>query len=58
MVLTGLGLMGLTAASLGAIKSRQTLGQPGVRLCNLALHDNAGNLCATQSVFLPETVGG
>jgi len=57
LILPGLALMAVTACGLASVRSRQTLGKPGVLLVPTPLHDDAGKLCAETSVFLPESVG-
>ena len=57
LTLTGLSLMAATACGLASVRSRQTLGKPGVLLVPVAIHDDSGKVCAETSVFLPESAG-
>lgn len=50
-------LVGLTAALLSRIRASYVLGQPGVKVVNVPLFDEAQNKASDSSVYLPETIG-
>lgn len=51
-------LIGLTSVVLGSLRSRQLLGEPGVKLLGKPILDEHGKPVGTNSVALPERVGG
>ncbi len=51
-----LALIATTAIMLARLQGKHRLGEPGLRLCDIALNDEHGKTATTNSIFLPERV--
>lgn len=51
-----LALMGAAAGFISHLRATQKLGEPGVKVIPVPIHDTEGRLVATNSVYLPEEV--
>lgn len=51
-------LIGVTAGLISSLRSRQTLGQPGLPIAKVALHDEEGAVARPESIQFPKSIPG
>lgn len=51
-------LIGITAGLISSLRSRQTLGQPGLPIAKVALHDEEGGVARPESIQFPKSIPG